>query len=422
MYHQTKMYHTKLLGILVALALLPGAVRAEPCAEAFDQLYPESAQPRVRHVQGEPDNDITYGLEGELDLTKATGLLDWYRSPSISDEQWLAMTREARKHHLGNLRGGGMVRTSRAPEWLGDTLDSDPGGAEFMTRPTNRLETALAWIRAVEAQLGQDRHGRSRVYWQGNVAFKRTGNFSRRNADGLRGYLKATADFAQLGKLHKGYQLHLRDPGFIPGKNLGHMVLGPMSEQNVAELEQELDAAVNGRNSGRSGHYIQGTYFRTWKYGPDRNGFEVRDPHKDVPVLKRELRRLTHGLERGLAAYARFKDVTMTDEHAHYALLSRPVREMLNRFSYSKRYALPMRPLERDYPRALGLSGAEADRLRERITAARRGYVQTLERLAADRGLNVMEKLNAVRVAMGRFAYETGIYPLLDRHFASLAG
>jgi hypothetical protein len=412
------------LSAAVLLALLaPASARANPCADVFDRLYPDTAQPLVRYVQGEAGNDITYGLEGELSVQKAPGLLDWYRPNNKTDEQWFAMSLEERKAAASS--PWGMVKTSRAPEWLHERLSSDPGGAEFMTRPTDKLEEAMGWVNTVEQQLGQDQHGRSRVYWQGNVAYKRDGAFSRDNRAGIMGYVKAAADYAQFGKLHKGYETHQSNPEFVPGKNLGHSVLGPMNSDKVAETEQELQAACENRSSNRSSHYMQGTYFRTWCYGPDRNGFEVRDAHKDVPVLRREMKRITHGLQQGFAAFGAFKDLTMTDESGHFAQFSEPVRRMLSNinYSYGKRYALPMRPFENEYPQALGLQGAQAETFRNQIINARNEYVRTLESLAANYQQNSPDReqiTNQVRIALGKFAHQSGIYTALDDHFARI--
>jgi hypothetical protein len=410
------------LAALLALLLLPAAAMAGPCAEVFDRLYPENANPTVRFVKSEAGNDITYGLEGELDLKKADKMLDWYRPSGKTDEQWFALSYAERKTQIG-YKGSGMVKTGRAPEWLHEKLSSDPGGAEFMTKVTDKLETAMGWINAVEQQLGQGPHGRSKVYWQGNIAYKRDGAFSREHKNGLMGYVKATADYAQFGKLHRGYKVHQQNAEFIPGKNLDHSVLGPMNTEKVSETQQEIDAAASNRSTNRSSHYMQGTYFRTWKYGPDRNGAEVRDAHKDVPVLKRELRRLTHGLQHGLASYAGFKDLSMLDETAHFNKFSQPVQDLLRSVggSYHKRHALPMRPFEEQYPQAMGISGTASEQLRSSITGARSAYVQTLESLAANRqGVDNAAIKNQVRVAIGKFAHDSGIYSALDNHFAQI--
>lgn len=420
MTHVTRQ-STIALGALLALLLAPAPAAAGPCSQVFERLYPENNSETVRYVKGERGNDITYGLEGEVNLQKAPKLLDWYRPSSKTDAQWFAMSYEERLAAIP-YRGSGMVKTGRAPEWLKQKLSSDPGGAEFISLPVASLEKAMGMVREVENLLGQDQHGRSRVYWQANVAYKRDGAFSRQQRDGIMGYVKATGDYAQFGKLHKGFEVHQRNSSYIPGKNLGHSVLGPVNKQKIAEMEQELTAASENRSTNRSSHYLQGTYFRTWAYGPDRNGFEARDPHKDVGVLKRELRRLTHGLQHGFGSYARFKNLTVLDESGHFNQLSQPVKQLLNRLGYSKRYALPMRPFEQEYPRALGLSGQQAEQLRSRITAARNGYVSTLESLAAQHGTGGDKTMitNKVRVALAKFVHDSGMYTALDNHFAGI--
>ena len=64
----TMKHHALPLAALLALLLLPATAAAGPCAEVFDRLYPENANPTVRFVKSEAGNDITYGLEGELNL------------------------------------------------------------------------------------------------------------------------------------------------------------------------------------------------------------------------------------------------------------------------------------------------------------------------------------------------------------------
>jgi hypothetical protein len=406
-------------------------------SSTFRALYPTRGHQRLRHVKGERNNIISYGLEGELNLSKAPALLDWYRPPQISDAQWLHMSRSRQLAAAG--RGDGMVKTSRAPAWLMDKTEKDPGGMEIITKPVRSLEQAFSIVREVERKLGP-----RKVYWQGNVGFERYGTFARDNKDGLMGYLMATADYAQLGKLYRGYRRHLKIPKYIPGANLGHGILGPMNQEVVAELTDELGAAARGIATSRNQHYLQGTYFRTRDYGKHHNGFEIRDPHKDLMVLRREMRRLTHGLEGGFAPYASFKDLTMlrsNETHAPHKILKLrdthfsqlPVRaqrllstlKIRGHKNYAERYALPLRPFEREYPAALGLKGQDARRFDARVKSARQAYLATLERLATGyRGafgeVDVRRLLGEVRIALGRFAYDSGIYTALDRHFAEI--
>jgi hypothetical protein len=425
------MRRTKHLTLTIAALalglLLPLAARAQgPCAEVFEQLYPEGT-PKQRGVKGEPQNTITYGLEAEFDLTKAPGVLDWYRKTNKTDDQWFAMSLDERKAAIGTDKysWNGMVKTSRAPDWLKDTLSSDPGGAELITKVAGSLEEALDWVRQVEVKGGGDGGPRSKVfYWQGNVAYRNTGAFTRENRDGLDGYVRVMGDVAQFGKLHTGYETHLQNAEFIPGKNLGHGVLGPLNTSKMADITNELTAAAEGRNISGNGHYIQGTFYRTWPYGPNGVGMEVRDAHKDVFVLRREMRRITHGLENGFAAYAPFKTLTILDETAHFNLFSEPVQSMLRTvggYSQYGRYAIPMRPLENEYPGLLGLQGAEAETFKSKITNARGEYVRTLESLAADTSMDNATKLNKVRIAIAKFTYDTGIYTALDSRLATFA-
>ena len=420
--------------ILLSALLLSAAASAAPCADVFERLYPEGSSPTVRKLLGEPDSDITYGLEAEFNLKKAPGVLEWYRPTSFTDEQWSAMSLEQKKSHV-SVDGRGLVKTKRAPEWLLGALESDPGGAELITRPTDKLETAMKWVETVEKAAGGDGKGRSKAfYWQGNVAYKRGGKFSRTQRDGMDGYLRATADYAQLGKLANGYKHHLKNRSFIPGKNLHHFVLGPMNQEVKGWLDAELEAASQSRSSNPTAknHYVQGTFFRTWSYGSDRNGFEVRDAHKDVRLLKQEMRRLTHGLQKGFTGYKQFKNVAVLNDTADFAKFSDPVKQMLRSGVlhmlpdgtsgdvYPERYALPMRAYESFYPRALGLSGKKLRAFSNKVVKARQVYVQTLETIAADRGLDGYARRDRVHIALGRFAHDSGIYQHLDHHFGKI--
>ncbi len=408
------------LGLLVG-GLLSARAAAAPCADVFEQLYPADATPTVRKTRGSQNGVISYGLEGEVPLNKAKGLLDWYRPRDKTDAEWLGMSLDARAEVAGR-SGFNFVKTADAPDWLLEKLSSDPGGAELISKPTDKLETALAWIDAIERKAGKSSSGRSHIYWQGNVAYLRDGDFSKAHLDGIEGYVRAAGDYAQFRKLEKGYAYHKQNPSYIPGKNLGHFVLGPLNTSKMADMKKELLAAKEGRKNDSHGHYIQGTYFRTWAYGEGRNGFEVRDPHKDVALLKQEMRRLTHGLEKGFKGYERFKTLSTLDETAHFNKFSPAVKTMLNQVatSYKGRYALPMKPYEVDYPSALGMTGATKTEFSQRITTARQQYVQALEGIAAG-SADKQTKLNQVRVALAKFAYDTKIATTLDGQFGRLA-
>jgi hypothetical protein len=406
---------------LLACGLLSARADAAPCADVFEQLYPASATPTVRKTKNAADGVISYGLEGEVPLNKAKGLLDWYRPRDKTDAEWLGMSLDQRASVAGK-SGYNFVKTADAPEWLLEKLSSDPGGAELISKPTDKLETALAWIKTIEDKAGKSASGRSHIYWQGNVAYIRGGDFSKKHLEGIEGYVRAAGDYAQFRKLEKGYAFHKQNPDYIPGKNLGHGVLGPLNTSKMADMGKEMLAAKEGRKNNSHGHYIQGTYFRTWAYGENRNGFEVRDPHKDVALLKQEMRRLTHGLQKGFKGYEKFKKLSALDETAHFNKFSDGVKTMLRSVanSYKGRYALPMKPFEVDYPAALGLSGDKKTQFSQRITSARQEYVRTLETIATASGDN-KAKLNQVRVALAKFAFDTKIASTLDSQFAKLA-
>jgi hypothetical protein len=408
---------------MLAIAPLGGAARAsERAATTFERLYPFGAPARVRHVLGRPKNRITFGLEAEFPLAKTAALLHWYRPPEIPDQRWDPLPIDQRLEMAG--LGIGMVPTRHAPAALQQPLTKDVGGLELVTEPLDSLEAAFGELDRAEAMVGGDGQRRSRsFYWQGNVVLTRDPTFTRTQRKGILGYLKATADYAQLRKLHLAYLHHLEDPTFIPAKNLQLYPLGPLDRPALAHEHEELDASSKGE--GRKNflfHNVQGTYFRTWAYGDGRDGFEVRDAHKEVAHLKLEMRRLTHALENGFGAYQRFRSVRVLTRGMFFGL-RRPVQDMMFRivadyFTVPYRFVFPLRPLEEDYARALRLPNPEAEALRDRVRTARAAYLATLERLVPEAGKNKAAALDQMSIAIGKFAYETGLYPLLDEAFA----
>ena len=420
------------LAFALALMVSASVASAQPCADAFEALYPEGADQQIRHILNEPDGEISYGLEAEFNLKKAPGVLNWYRPASIPDAEWKAMSLEEKQSKI-NGSGRGMVKTDDAPEWLLDELSSDPGGAELITKPTNSLETALKWVNQVEKTAGGTGKGRSKAfYWQGNVAYKNQGNYSQVARDGIDGYVRVTADLAQFGKLVRGYKHHQQKKSFIPGKNLNHFVLGPMNTKHAEAIGQELDAAARGENLNGHSHYMQGSYFRTWAYGTGRFGIEARDPHKEVNVLKQEFRRMTHAMQKGFKSYEKFKAVKVLDETGDFGKFSQPVQSMLANIKYKKpdgstgsvykgRYALPMRDFEGFYPKALGLKGEAATSFKNKVTKARDEYVRTLESIASNTNLDNFAKRDQVHIAIAKFANDSGVYQAIDKYMSGIA-
>jgi hypothetical protein len=230
------------------------------------------------------------------------------------------------------------------------------------------------------------------------------------------GYVKVSADYAQLGKLHRGYEQHLKDPRFIPGKNLTHLNLPPMDTNNVIAERKEIELAERGEtNPYPYGHYLQGTYFRTWPY-KDRDGFEVRDAHKEMPILERETRRLTLVLEKGFSGYEQFAHLEMA---AQGNLFMEPATRKMAKDALGKAAFLPLRPFELDYPVALEMTPHQTERFRARIVHARSAYLEELEQIA-ETSIGV-EPVPRLRLAIARFAHASGIYPLLDAHLTKLA-
>jgi hypothetical protein len=415
----------RVLAWLGALALwwAPGAALAGRTAAALARRYPARAPAKLRHLKGEPKHLLSYGYEGELSPARAPGLLDWYRPPGVEDHAWLASSRTERLDAATStwLGFSGYVPTRLAPRILRRELDYDFGGAEIQTEPIDTLERSFGVINRVERMAGGDGRRRSpAIYWQGNVAFAPSPRFVRRERLGILGYLKVTADYAQLRKLDLGYRLHLRDPSFIPARSFLHPRLPPMDATFVALEQAELSAAEHGVSSGSGEHAIEGTFFRTWAYSDARAGFETRDPHKDVAHLKQEVRRLTLALETGFGPYRRYRFVRpLADEDVFR--LSSPVLGMLDELfpqvSNRFRYAFPLRPFEQDYARALRLRGPDAAELSRRLARARSAYVEALEQLAASSAA-IAEKIDRIRIALAKFAYDSGLHRTLDRALA----
>jgi hypothetical protein len=404
------------VSLLLSVSLLSIAVRAnaeeESGAAALEKLFPKKNAPRKRQIAGFGDANVSYGYEGEYLPNRVPQLSDWYDAKGL--------------------------RRPKAPSFLASKLAKEPLRHELLTRPTNTLESAFFQQDAIVEKTGLNEHGQSKLWWQGNVAFPRRPEFTKRHEQGIEGYVYFSADYAVFGKLHNAHLIAQKNEQYLPARNFLHNQLGPMNEHNQRDIKGELQASMRGEASGNERHYIQGTYFRTMGYSGDgvpRDGFELRDPHHDLVILEREMRRATAALKYGFDDYKAFAKVRQYKESydGEFGTLPREVRGLLRNVRYRDvfgsmkvanppRYAWPLRPIEEDYSTALKLDAKESATLRARVKKARATYIATLEAMAANKAsLSSDQVLYGLHRALARFVYETGLYPMLDRHVVKTA-
>lgn len=409
----------------------------QTCALVLERFYPENAAHQKRSIAGRRGRLITIGLEGEIGLQRGTPRLPvmehiapmakLYRSGKTDDPKWSKMSPQEQAQATPQ-SGYGMVLTEWAktdPNFckLQDKLTSDPGGAEMKTGIFDTLEHALQFITATEQLFGPSSSGRSRIWWQGNVVGRADSKFVQENRDGLNGYARVTADYAMLRTLTEGHEHRLEKDDFVPGKNLTHKQLGPMTTTNAIQISREISSAIDGRQEPDGDHYILGTYFRSRIYGKGHFGGESRDAMKDVERQKQELRRLTHHFAHGFDGYAPFKILTMLDAR-HFAQLSPKARFMLSAATsdYAERFAWPMRPFEQEYAAALAMTPKKAASFASLVQHERQKYVERLEEIAdLQGGTTRAQRIDQARIAMAEFAHNIGLYPLLDAKFAQIA-
>ncbi len=374
---------------------------------------------------------LTFGYELEFNLNDNPKVLDFYRVESVADANWFSMPYDQRKtlaehrlHSLGcRLLGRPvLVKTSLAPDFLSTRVIRDStGNLEFdQNAVTPNLAEAGRQLTWVWNHMGP-------MSAQGHVVSSGTLTSEKSIHPRILNYLRFTAERAQFETLAAG-AARWRESGTVPGPNLIHPYLAPVSQHALLRTEARL--WIDEARLDPESKWIYGPVFRPDLYGSGKVGFELRHCHRRLNCLLSGMAALASSVENDFSNYSsqqftpllglesareireRVSPLIRTAlERAARGLRARHpttrVAESFEETAYD-RFGLVFRNWE-NHPLLESLPVEERRALRERIRGARETAEARIKNATAS-GRPIEEE---IRIATAIFAEESGVTGLL---------
>lgn len=271
----------------------------------------------LKNYQLSPRIAVSFGLEVEFDLNKNPRVLDDYRSEKTSEKKWLELSSQEKLHLISNKgKVTRLIKMSHVPEWLPLELRREASGTFELTDVV--FQNYSDWKKALEESKARYGIGAAQTHLVYNPA---------EVAGSLTGFVAFSGDLAQLNVLEKGYAKYLQDSEKIPGNNLVHFVLGPMSGEglvNTKKFEDKIRVSDKVLNE-TGGKYYLSTVLRGGIYGSKPlAGFELRQFNFDYQGLDREVQNTLHLLNQNLLENFR---VYESFSETHQQILERLYRD-----------------------------------------------------------------------------------------------
>ena len=410
------------------------------CAALFEALSTKGSVelkdlPRARALRffkSDPKNQLSFGLEAEINMRENPRVALFYRTPDLSEADWLVLPEANRiqlatEHNLKNLKAKkdtlAFVKLSGSPEVLPKTLTFEGNGNfEIHGQVFNTIFEAQEYIHLVTELFGK-------ASWQGHVAF------SNEPAVGAAGYAIFESDLAALSKLETGFNRLQTNPNFWPAKSFVHNSLGPLDElDRVVYIDSERQIGLGADISrGGKARTVMGTNFRGDTYGKGKSGFEVRSFHKDSMALIENMNQLAHILESGnlsqFSSFARMEliEPTLAEKYvgrknlslnkdnwnAFFKNISRFIHKdedniLVGGAPYAERFFFPLREWS-NHPALLALEPIELDRARGRIEKATKKYFKAIDEMT-------LSHFNTLALSAGALSPAIGIFRKLKNH------
>ncbi len=406
--------------------------------------YDVNTLPAGKHLQ--------FGFESEYMLSEIDGIVKAYGPKpefGISKEQWLEMPVVERsqwvRDNLDQLFpearvSGGLVKIDNDPEFdfLPDSLIfDDTGNLEFVLDPFDSFEE---WYSAVQKL--NNRFGNGSM--QATISLPPDSFFGRgidqvdpqKVLDEKIGMFSFYSDYDILQKLSAAHTRYQDDPSKRVTRNFEHPFLGPMTLQKQNLLNSILEGNAVGqkyeperleRIAGweNSYKYTGGTVYRPDILGEERAILEVRDAHKNFPLLADRLLRSLFFMEHGTQGFDALKNLKSYDPIVDFEKLPRKVRSGLEElfpnkanpnYEYSddikfsldvfRNFAYPMRDWSNH------LEALNASQLEGQVAEAQAAYVNKLKQiLKAHRKSEIDDEDAAKQVqgALAQFSNDSGI-------------
>lgn len=290
---------------------------------------------------------ITFGFEAEFEIESSEALLQLYQPrPSLCPdwESWGATQRFAwirslfpdphsEEFDLPLHRNSQRTDLEFLPEEL--FVDSD-GNIEIVSPPTSDLESLWNQLERLEDACGAP-------LLQVTVSVPRAPLLDRPGGlESLDGFLSFHQLLDTFERMATGHRLYLQEPDREVLLPFLHPWLGPPTRGKHAFLRTYLEANARGERLDEkwvrlvdrafsSFKYINGTVYRPALTGTDRIALEIRDGHRNKPLLARRLKRNLCALIGGLESYAAFARTWPFDSEADYDRLPQSLQQLLQK-------------------------------------------------------------------------------------------
>ncbi len=254
------------------------------------------------------DSSLKFSYEVEFYVLENLKILDFYRVKDYRIEDWISFSEkkkiELAKKAIEKYRKQGQVpfiKLDFAPDFLADRLVVEEKGKVEMsltrvTEDLREIESDLEWI--------WKNIGEGSV--QGHVSAEK--EYVRVN--NVKAKTKIDYDIAQAQSLSYGWKSYKKNKSKIPGNNLSHHSLGPVNEDTLKAFEkvQSKGKAISTFRTKNQLKYIYGPAYRPDLYGSDRVGIELRQCHKRLNCIQREMRKAAQDFVDDFSTYS-FLDV-----------------------------------------------------------------------------------------------------------------
>tara|TARA_B110001454_G_scaffold219204_1_gene252241 strand:- start:59229 stop:60515 length:1287 start_codon:yes stop_codon:yes gene_type:complete len=365
---------------------------------------------------------LSYGLEIEFTASRHPELLNDYRPYHTSEKKWLSFPMEKRmqivESQVTKDRVNTLVRMSMAPAWAPEFMDREGHGT---FEANSMIFSDLFALKQGLSRMGR-RYGKGSA--QVHVVFDRNEVKASHT-----GFITFSADRAQLRNLVLGYGKYQQDKSKIPAANIMHYVLGPMTasgEEATATLDRKI-AKGEYLSDDTGGKYYLSTVLRAGVYGKDSDlvGYELRQFNFDHEGLVQEVEHVSHVIQnKKIDRFNRFagsietKEVIWARIADEYGSAALRWKEKLNVITpKDSNLMLAILFFMRDWkkhPIIETLPGDQKIKMRTRLIELQGNLLLDLNAIMDRPDLRSKEKLYFVRIAVAKWASDTGLLYAFD--------
>lgn len=367
----------------------------------------------LKSYQLSPRVPISFGLEVEFDLTRNPKIIEDYRAENISEKKWMSFSYEEKRHHILNKsKFMNLVKMSTAPQWLPQELWRENSGNFELTDVV--FQNYSDWKRALEES--KKRYGIGAA--QAHIVYNPI-----KVSGSLTGFVAFSGDLAQVSILEKGYQKYLQDFNKIPGNNLAHSVLGPMSGEGInstQKFENKIRASSKIINE-TGGKYFLSTVLRGGIYGnKSLVGFELRQFNFDYQSLDVEVKNTLDLINKNLfekfRPYEKFSETyqqiiaRLHNEYDHKDLLW--IANLERASLKNKNFYLNIVFLFKDWkshPILKTLPMEDQLRVRTNIVEKEGQLISEMNQVLQQQNLSEKEVQKLIRVLVAKYFYELNL-------------